>query len=144
MNRFKSFFLLFIFCLTGQSCVSQETSIPPSPTMTESIPTAPVPSMILNPSQLTGQTVTLAVGDVFAVSLPDESFTWQVNFADTVIQSLTPLEKMTEPDSPGWIFRALAPGQTDIRVTASAAVCDAGTPCPPPAPITFVFTIEVK
>lgn len=86
----------------------------------------------------------LAVGDVFTISVPDQNFTWQIDFADTVIQPLTPPEKMDRPDSPGWLFRALAPGRTDIRVTASAAVCDAGTPCPPAPPITFVFTIEVK
>ncbi len=143
MNRLN-LSLFLINCLLIQSCNSQGTP-PPSPIpATEIASPQPTPSTILHPAQLAGQTITLAVGDVFAISLPDESFTWQINFADTVIQSLTPLEKMTDPDSPGWLFLAVAPGQTEIRVTASAAICDPGTPCPPPAPITFVFTIEIK
>ena len=144
MNRFKLFFLSLMICLIGQSCASQGSSISPSPTATEALPTAPVPSTILDPAQLAGQEITLAVGDVFAISLPDQKFTWQVNFADTVIQPLTPLEKMGQPDLPGWLFQAVAKGKTDVRVTARATPCDPGTPCPPAPPITFVFTIEVK
>lgn len=133
-----------MICLIGQSCASQGSSISPSPTATEALPTAPVPSTILDPSQLAGQEIAFAVGDVFAISLPREGFTWRINFANTVIQPLTPPEKMTDPDSPGWLFQALAKGKTDVRITASAPPCDSATPCPPAPPITFVFTIEVK
>jgi len=142
MNRFKRFFFLIIFCLGVQSCNTQGSSTPSPIPATETSTAQPTPSMILHPAELTGQQITIALGDVFAVALPDQRFNWQINFADTVIQMLTPLENVV--DNEGWLFRATAPGLTDIRVTASAAPCPSETPCPPPPPITFVFTIEVK
>jgi hypothetical protein len=144
MSKFKRFFFIIIFFLGAQSCNPQGSSVPSSIPATETVVPSPTPSTILHPARLTGQQITIALGDVFVVSLPDEKFNWQINFADTIIQALTPPEAMNNPGSEGWLFRAIAPGLTDIRVTASAAACPPGTPCPPPAPITFVFTIEVK
>ncbi|MBI3160870.1 MAG: hypothetical protein HYZ23_00090, partial [Chloroflexi bacterium] len=101
------------------------------------------PVITINPMMQRGQTVTLAAGDVFVVSLPPGYSIWTVNFAGEIIQPLTPAEKMSEPGPQGWLFQAVAAGQTDIRLTAPAPAC-AQPPCPPAAPVTFVFTIEVK
>ncbi|MBI3151024.1 MAG: protease inhibitor I42 family protein [Chloroflexi bacterium] len=126
------------------------TSTPPvistikvSPTSTE-ILVLPTANVFINPEEQSGTTVIVSVGDIVAIALPSASPTWQVTFADTIIQSLIPPEHMNQPGEQGWLFRAIAKGDTDVRLTAPAMSCDPGTPCPPAAPITFAFTIEVK
>jgi hypothetical protein len=101
------------------------------------------PNLTIDPAFQRGQVIPLSAGDVFAISLPPGSSIWKVEYAAEVVEPLTPAEKMTEPGPQGWLFRAVAAGQTEIRLTAPAPAC-AKPPCPPAAPMTFVFTVDVK
>jgi len=102
----------------------------------------PIPSMIIDPMKQNGKVVTILVGDVFAVALPQGSSRWKVDYS-SVFQPLTPAENMKEPGLQGWLFQAVAVGKADIRLTAPAAECNQ-PPCPPAPPITYVFTVDVK
>ena len=108
------------------------------------MPTLPAPRLAIDPLNQRGQTVDLSVGDVFAVSVPPRSSTWKVDFSDMVVQSLIPAEEMQSPGAQGWLFRAVAAGQTDIRLTAVAPACNQPQPCPPAPPVEFVFTVNVR
>jgi hypothetical protein len=143
MRQIKLFLLVAVFFC--QSCAAQPLDITaaPSSVVVEETPEMPTPDMIVDPMKQRGQVVTVLVGDVFAVALPQGSSKWKVDYADSVVEPLTPAENMREPGPRGWLFRAVAAGQTDIRLTAPAAACNQ-PPCPPPSPITFVFTVEVK
>ncbi len=149
MRQIKLFFLVAVFFC--QSCAAQQTVVSPTLDATatqnnvvvEETMEIPAPNMIVDPMMPGGQVVTVLVGDVFAVALPQGSSKWKVDYADSVVEPLTPAENMREPGPRGWLFRAVAVGQTDIRLTAPAAVCNQ-PPCPPPSPIAFVFTVEVK
>ena len=153
MRQIKFFFLFVIlFC---QSCAAQQVEI--SPTLdaatvtaavtaeeTQEMPTLPVPDVLVDPLRQRGQVIAVSVGDVIAVAIPPGSSRWKVGYADSVVEALTSAENMAEPGPQGWLFRAVAVGQTDLRLTAPAAICNQPQPCPPAPPPTFVFTVEVK
>jgi hypothetical protein len=143
--------LTVFFC---QSCTTQPVLSTPTINATAAsdsvviketleMPTMPTPSLIINPMEQRGKVVTLAVGDVFAIAVPQGSSRWKVDYS-SVFQPLTPVENMLEPGPQGWFFRAVKVGQADIRLTAFAAPCDQPQPCPPAAPISYVFTVDVK
>ena len=129
-------------CSAQQSLNTPTTS--PGNIAIEETANMPTPSMIIDPMKQRGKIVTVLVGDVFAVSLPQGSSRWKVDYAGSVFQLLTLAENMEEPGPQGWLFRAIAVGQTDIRLTAPAAECNQPQPCPPAPPISYVFTVDVK
>ena len=149
MRQTKLFLLLAVlFC---QSCAAQQTEVSPTivPTNvvaeeTQQMPTMPVPDVLVDPMRRFGDPVVVSVGNVIAVAMPPGSSKWKFDYADSVVELLTPAENMTNPGPQGWLFRAVAVGQTDIRLTAPAAICNQPQPCPPAPPMTFVFTVEVK
>ncbi|HMU93924.1 MAG TPA: hypothetical protein PKE35_13685 [Anaerolineales bacterium] len=155
MPRLKKYLIiacLLIVTLFNQSCATPATptaAFTPVIVMTEEpsleMPTTTpsAPSLTIDPAFQRGQVIPLSVGDVFAISVPPGSSIWKVAYAAEVVEPLTPADKMTEPGSQGWLFRAVAAGQTDIRLTAPAPAC-AKPPCPPAAPMVFVFTVDVK
>ncbi len=138
MRQIKLFLLIVVFFC--QSCAGPQVVNTP----TEEITNMPAPNVLIDPMAQRGSTVALSVGDVFAVALPKGSSIWKVDYAGSVVEPLTLPENMEEPGSQGWLFRAVAAGQTDIRLTASTAPCTGPDPCPPAPPITFVFTVDVK
>ncbi len=151
LQKYHVIICLIIVTLFSQSCAAPSTQaaiFTPTVEMTEEpldIPTATPssPSLTIDPAFQRGQVIPLSAGDVFAISLPPGSSIWKVEYAAEVIEPLTPADKMTEPGPQGWLFRAVAAGQTEIRLTAPAPAC-AKPPCPPAAPMTFVFTVDVK
>lgn len=151
MRKFILFLMVPIFFT--QSCIAQQalstptinaTTTPPIEEVTLEMPTMPSPSMTIDPMRQRGKLVTVFVGDIFAISVPQGSPKWKVDYAGSVVEPLTPVENMEEPGSQGWFFRAIATGQTDIRLTSHTPPCESSVPCPPAPPIVFVFTLEVK
>lgn len=139
MRPITLFLLISVFLC--QSCAPQQALSSPA----EGSPTMPTPSLVIDPIKQRGKTVTVSVGDVFSVSLPaGDAGGWKVDYASSVVQSLTPVENMEQPGPQGWFFRATAVGQTDIRLTSYAPPCNDPQPCPPAPPMTFVFTLDVK
>jgi len=147
-----TWFLLsaIFFC---QSCVGKQTLNTPAPILTPTnvvteevleMPTMPTPSILIDPMMQRDKVVSILVGDVFSVSVPQGFSNWKVDYSDSVIQLLTPVENMREPGPQGWIFQAVAVGQTDIRLTSSTAVCNDPQPCPSAPPVTYVFMVDVK
>lgn len=157
MTRLKKYPVIacvLIVTLFNQSCAAPAAptaTVTPVIVMTEepsletptTTPSASTPSLTIDPAFQRGQVIPLSVGDVFAISLPPGSAIWKVAYAAEVVEPLTPADKMTEPGPQGWLFRAVAAGQTEIRLTAPAPAC-AKPPCPPAAPMVFVFTVDVK
>lgn len=74
---------------------------------------------VVTPSQ-TGQEVEIRNGETFVVRLPFEGSAWQLDFAAEVLQLLTPADRVAAPGPEGWRFRAVAPGTTDLTLTASS------------------------
>ena len=130
--------IIVFFC---QSCAGQQAQPASTPNPesnliqeTPDMSTMPSPSVTIDPRRQRGEVVSVSVGDVFAVNLPQGSSKWAVDYANSVVEPLTPAGKMNEPGPDGWLFRAVAAGQTDIRLTAPAAKCTEPPPCPPPSP----------
>ena len=143
--------LTVLFC---QSCAAQPALSTPASSVTDAsdsvviketleMPTMPTPILIIDPMEQRGKIVTLVVGDVFAIAVPQGSSRWKVDYS-SVFQPLTPVENMLEPGPQGWFFRAVKVGKADIRLTAFAAACDQPQPCPPAPPISYGFTVDVK
>lgn len=148
--KYKIIACLLVVMFFSQSCaapIQEATSTPTLVVIEEPLDTPTTtpssPSLTIDPAFQRGQVIPLSAGDVFAISLPPGSSIWKVEYAAEVVEPLTPAEKMTEPGPQGWLFRAVAAGQTEIRLTAPAPAC-AKPPCPPAAPMTFVFTVDVK
>ena len=87
------------------------------------------------------QLTTVKVGETInVVDSPD--FEWSVSYRPEVLLALTPPEKMNKPGPRGWVFRAIAPGNTEIMIESSAPPCPGGTPCSPNI-VRWVFPIQV-
>jgi hypothetical protein len=106
------------------------------------VPSAQSGDIVVTPSPA-GEVVSVAVGQTVAVRRPAEFSEWQVDYAATVIEPLTPRERMRTPGPDGWKFKAIASGETDITVTAVMRV-DADRGAPPPAPPQFRVTVRVQ
>lgn len=152
LKKYPAIAFLLIVTFFNQSCAAPATptaTVTPVLVMTEEpsletpTTTPSAPSLTIDPAFQRGQVIPLSVGDVFAISLPPGSSVWKVAYAAEVIEPLTSADKMTEPGPQGWLFRAVAAGQTEVRLTAPAPAC-AKPPCPPAAPMMFVFTVDVK
>jgi hypothetical protein len=89
-----------------------------------------------------GQTIELKRGQTLAIPPPADSYEWQVEYASEVLESLTPLDRMRSPGRDGWRFKAIAPGETNVTLTAVITV-DPNSPAPPPAPPRFSVVIRV-
>lgn len=100
------------------------------------------PDVVITPAQL-GQVISVSKGQVIAVTNPGVSMQWQLSYSDTVLELLTPQEKVREPGPDGWLFRAAASGKTDLQLTSIPIACSSNTPCPPMS-AKFVFTIQVE
>lgn len=148
----KIILFLMVAVFFTQSCIAQQAlstptinaTTPPIEEVTLEMPTMPSPSITIDPMRQRGKLVTVLVGDIFSITVPQGSSRWKVDYAGSVVEPLTPVENMEEPGPQGWFFRAIATGQTDIRLTSYAPPCDSSVPCPPAPPIGFVFTLEVK
>jgi hypothetical protein len=87
------------------------------------------------------QVVNVSIGHVIAFTRPLDAAEWQVDYDSTLLSPLTPAEKMRKPDAQGWLFRALATGQSDLIFTSIVAC--AQPPCPPTV-ARFVVTVNVQ
>jgi hypothetical protein len=86
------------------------------------------------------QVTTVKVGQIIKVTdAPD--LEWGVSYRPEVLLALTPPEKMSNPGSAGWVFRVIAPGNTEIVLESIAPPCPGPTPCPPNV-VRLVFPIE--
>lgn len=154
MKQLLFIFWMFYLSLSCHACGRQlpagsspAGSDAPTAVATETaflIPAGPAPWLNIEPERQNGETISVPRGEAFAIVVPSGFPTWQISYAGTVIQPLTPLEEMQVPGPQGWLFRSIASGQTEVRLTAPALDCDPGAACPPASPITFVVTIEVK
>jgi hypothetical protein len=100
----------------------------------------PTPNIIINPRQ-PAQVIAVLVGHIVAFTRPLDAAEWQVDYDASLWSPLTPAEKMRKPDAQGWLFRAIAIGQSDLTFT-SIASC-AQPPCPPMV-ARFVVTLNVQ
>jgi len=113
--------------------------VSPTSYLTMSLPT---PDVLITPAQ-TGQVIPVLIDQIVGIANPGEGTEWQVSYASEVLEILTPPENVHAPGPQGWLFRASAPGRTDVLLTSVPQPCSNNTPCPPVA-ASFVFTIEVK
>ena len=88
--------------------------------------------------------IRITVGQTIAILPPNLSSEWQVNYGSAQLQPLTPPDKMRAPGAQGWLFRAVAPGETEIVLTSIAIPCQPLTPCPPPNPARFTIPVLVQ
>jgi hypothetical protein len=104
-----------------------------------------LPNMTIDLLNVNKDVATVLVGYVISIKVPPgfENITWQVDYADSVVQPRMPIEVLANPASESWFFRAVAVGQTDIRFTTKASKCQGEQPCPPAPPRMFVITINV-
>ena len=142
--------LLLLLGMVCQACAIQEPSSTQIPLKDQTVeatavmPALPTPATTIDPLKQRNRVVTVTVGDVFAVTVPPGSSKWTVDYANSVVQLLTSGTDVNEPGPQGWLFRAVAVGSTDIRLTSVLPACNSPTPCPPAPPVTIVFTVEVK
>ena len=133
-------------CLSPKLPAATSAPSPSSEDVPSLMPTADMtssqPDVLLRPAQ-SGQTISVSVGQMIGVSPPSLAVKWHVTYASEVLESLTPPEKFQAPGPDGWLFRAIAPGKTDLLLTSIVEACSTNTPCPPIS-ARFVFTIEVK
>jgi predicted secreted protein len=127
------------------------TEVPPRPTTTPNpvlptltvlpSPTLPqLPEVVVDVSQ-PGQVIELQTGQALRVLTPDSTLEWQVDFAQDLLELLTPLGKVSAPGPDGWRFRAIASGTGQIVLTS---VVSCATPPCPLMPIRFELNIQVK
>lgn len=90
--------------------------------------------------ELYGSVPALDVGQTLVV-VPADRGAWQVDFDETLLERLTPPERMRAPGSAGWRFRARAAGNGEIVLTS--IVSDSGGQRPP-MPARFVLLLKVK
>ncbi|MBI2864352.1 MAG: hypothetical protein HYX94_07285 [Chloroflexi bacterium] len=123
-------------------------SLPPSRTSLVALPTATAGStssrtdVIIAPEQY-GQVIPASIGQTIAVVRPVNIEEWQVQYNNAVLAILTPPERVNSPGPEGWLFKAVAPGRSDIVLTSAVYPCKDTTPCPPPMPARFMVTISV-
>jgi hypothetical protein len=70
----------------------------------------------------------LRVGQTIGVTPFLANAQWQVSFSNDALSLQTPIDKLAAPGNQGWVWKALAPGTTDITFT-STAPCSV-RPCP--------------
>jgi len=116
---------------TQAPVVAASPPVTPSPSSPEATPAALItPDLVITPGP-PGQAVTLQVGQIIALQPPDPASEWQVTYSSKLFEALTPPDQMRRPGAAGWLFRAIAPGQTDLGLTSIAPPCPPGSPCPP-------------
>ena len=101
-----------------------------------------LPDVFITPAH-SGHRISVSVGQVIGLANPSAATEWQVTYAAEVLEIVTPSENVSAPGSAGWLFRAIAPGQTDLILTSRPQPCSSQTPCPP-IPARFIFTIAVQ
>ncbi len=110
------------------------------PTRALTLAPRPTPHLVINPRQPM-QIIVVSVGQVIAFTRPLDVAEWQVDYDAASLSPLMSPETMRTPDAQGWLFRAVAAGQSDLTFT-SIASCPA-PPCPPTV-ARFVVTIHVQ
>ena len=121
--------ILTAFALVLAACVP-----PASPT----VDGAASEDRIIALSQLE-EPIVVSVGDVFFVPQPARSDRWYVEYAGDVLEVLRPSENADrEPGRPGWRFRGVARGETEVVLEPRSAA--AASPAPP----RFIFTVVVR
>lgn len=78
-------------------------------------------------------------GQTVGLMPPRAGVRWQVTFSPAAVQLLTPGDRLAEPGDEGWVWKALAPGSTEITLTSVPPPC-ANPPC---APNVFRMTITL-
>jgi hypothetical protein len=73
--------------------------------------------------------VAMRVGQTLGLK-PFRAGQWQVSFSNEALQLITPLDRLPSPGDDGWVWKALAPGETNITFT-SVAPPSGAPPCPP-------------
>jgi hypothetical protein len=110
------------------------------PAVTRSVPVNP--DIVITPNQYRSP-ITVSVGKRISILRPLDIPEWQTDYDGTLLAPLTPPEKMRAPGPGGWLFQAIAPGESDVVLTSVAPLSrDSGSP--PPAVARFVFTINVQ
>jgi len=104
-----------------------------------------------SPSHISAGTADVAIGDpdsTKAVRVGQtvglrplrDGVRWQVSYSETALQLLTPPDLLPDPGPDGWVWKAVAPGITEITLTSTL-------PCPDPpcAPNVqrFTFTLDI-
>lgn len=141
-------------CTPGSTMTGSPTSSPrvgvESPPVSTTAPTSTVSlvitsspnTVIVSPAQA-GQTIVVRVNQYVVVLPMSTEITWQVDYDSSILTALTPIDKMNMPGPNGWLFQAVAAGQTDLVMTSVPAPCPPGTPCAP-MPARVTITIEVQ
>jgi hypothetical protein len=94
----------------------------PQPTAPTALVTADTADVVI--SEPEGTTV-VRVGQTVGVKSLAAGTPWQVSFSDRSLELLTPIDRLPAPGADGWVWKALAPGHTEITFTSTA-------PCPRP------------
>jgi predicted secreted protein len=87
-----------------------------------------------------GQVVSVKKGQTLSIVPPADFSEWQVDYAKEILQPLTPSDRMRSPGRDGWRFKAIAPGETDVALTAVMPADRHGSAAPP----RFTVTIRVQ
>ncbi len=114
-----------------------------SPSITPPPPAStPLAKIIVGPADV-GHTVVVHVNQQINLVPISTELTWQVDYESSILTALTPPDKMNMPGPEGWLFQAVAVGETDLVVTSIPAPCLPGTPCAP-MPARVGVTIQVQ
>lgn len=127
------------YSLTPTSTV---TFTVPTPTMTKVPATSVTTDVVVSPVQF-GRTITLSVGQTVSLLPPSTSVDWQITYSATLFNVLTAPEKMRAPGPQGWLFRAIAPGESEITLTSIVSPCPQPTPCGL-IPMRFVVPVSIQ
>lgn len=131
------FFLGLLIFLAACANATPLTATPQIPTLSPG--STPLALIILRPGQA-GQTLTVQKGQILFMANPNPAIEWQIDYASEILEKIPAPEDQKQAE-PGWYFRAVGAGATDLSF--SGAVKCTQPPCPPAA-LRFVFTIEVK
>ncbi len=117
-------------------------SIIPSSTPTVAAMSTPTigADITINPYQ--GEEHIIAkVGQKIAVLSPEPNMEWHVDYHPSYLQAIEPPKNGGAFDESNWLFQAINPGQSELRLTGKAT-CPKGQLCPP-ASIEFLFSIDI-
>jgi hypothetical protein len=95
----------------------------------EATPTPPlVPSadLVINAAQ---GSVDMRVGQSVFIVAPGSSPGWDVTYDKVFLDALLPLNPGLLGDEKGWLFRAVAAGETTISFVSQLPACEPGHPC---------------
>ena len=118
---------------SGQRAVTAD-AVTQSPTSPTSFSAGSANVVISAPETTTA----VRVGQTVGLKPFRDGVRWQVSFSDAALELLTAPDRLPEPGPDGWVWKALAPGLTEITLT-STVPC----PAPPCAPNVQRFTITL-